>query len=104
MKRALIELIKIYEPNGRDWMDYVMTKNNPYTFHHIKEKRNGGKLIVSNGAIITKYAHNYLNYLDYEYHKIYKDLNYMFKCLNMTQKPPTDDYYDEIHHILRKVR
>ena len=104
MKRELIDLIEIFKPNGRDWMDYVMTKNNPYTFHHIKEKRNGGKLEVSNGAIITKHAHIYLNHLDVNYHRIYNELNYMFKQLNMSYKPPTDEYYEEIHHILRKVR
>ena len=104
MKKELLELIRIYKPEGRDWMDYVMTKNNPYTFHHIKEKRNGGKLEVSNGAIITKHAHIYLNHLDLCYHRIYQELNYMFKCLNMSYKPPTEEYYEEIHHILKKVR
>ena len=104
MKEVLIKMLEIYQPNGIDWMDYKLARDNPYTFHHIKEKRNGGKLEVNNGAILTRKAHNYLNYLDYEYHKIYKDLNYMFKCLNRTMKPPTDDYYEEIHHILRKVR
>lgn len=104
MKRELIELIEIFKPNGRDWLDYVMTRDNPYTFHHIKEKRNGGKLEVRNGAIITNDAHIYLNHLDYNYHRIYQELNYMFKCLNRTMKPPTEEYYEEIHHILKKVR
>jgi len=104
MKKVLVEMLEIYKPNGRDWMDYKMTKNNPYTFHHIKEKRNGGRLEIRNGAIITNNAHIYLNHLDSCYHKIYNELNHMFKELNMTYKPPTEDYYEEIHHILRKVR
>ena len=104
MKKELRELIKIYQPNGIDWLNYEWAKDNPYTFHHIKEKRNGGKLEVNNGAILTKNAHIYLNYLDYNYHRIYNELNYMFKMLNRTYKPPTKEYFDEIDHILKKVR
>lgn len=104
MKEVLAKMIQIYQPRGIDWMDYRMTKSNPYTFHHIKEKRNGGKYEIRNGAIITKNAHIYLNHLDTYYHKIYMELNYMFKQLNMTMKPPTADYYEEINHILRKVK
>ena len=104
MKKVLIDMIEIYKPNGIDWLEYKLSKNNPYTFHHIREKRNGGKYEIRNGAILTKNAHIYLNHLDVCYHKIYKELNYMFKQLNMTMKPPTDEYYEEINHILRKVR
>jgi len=104
MREILVEMLEIYKPNGIDWMDYRMTKKNPYTFHHIKEKRNGGRLTISNGAIITQNAHIYLNHLDANYHKIYMELNDMFKLLNMTMKPPTEDYYEEINHILRKVK
>lgn len=43
MKKVLVDMIEIYKPNGIDWMQYKLAKNNPYTFHHIKEKRNGGK-------------------------------------------------------------
>ena len=104
MRQELIELIEIFKPNGIDWMEYVWRENNPYTFHHIKEKRNGGKLTVRNGAILTNDAHIYLNYLDSQYHKIYNELNGLFKDLNRTMKPPTDDYYEEVNHILVKVK
>ena len=46
----------------------------------------------------------YHNYLDRYYHKYYNDLNGLFKELNMTMKPPTLDYYEEVSHVLRKVR
>lgn len=104
MKDELIQLIRIFHPNGTDWMNYKLREDNPYTFHHIVERRNGGKLEVRNGAILTKDAHIYLNHLDYAYHKIYNELNGLFKELNMTMQPPTDDYYEEVNHILRKVR
>lgn len=107
MKQVLIQMLEIYRPDLWDnhcWMDYKLTKDNPYTFHHIKEKRNGGKYIISNGAIITQNAHRYLNYLDYQYHNIYKELNCLFWDLNKTYAPPTEDYYEELKHILKKVR
>lgn len=106
MKEPLITMLQIYKPleQGRDWMDYKIVRVQDITFHHIKEKRNGGKRILSNGAILVKRSHDYLNYLDYCYHKYYRDLNDLFRQLNRTMKPPTDDYYDEVHHILRKIK
>lgn len=104
MKKILVKMLEIYQPNGRDWMNYVMTRDNPYTYHHIKERRKGGRTTIYNGAIITKHAHIYLNYLDLNYHKIYNELNEMFKYLNTTYQPPTEEYYEEIEHILKKVR
>lgn len=106
MKEPLITMLKIYKPLelGRDWMDYKINRMEDLTFHHIKEKRNGGKRILTNGAILVKRSHDYLNYLDYCHHKYYKDLNELFHWLNITMKPPTEEYYEELHHILKKVK
>ena len=106
MKEPMITMLEIYKPLeiGKDWMDYKIVRINDLTFHHIHEKRNGGKRELRNGAILIRDAHNYLNYLDRYYNKYYKQLNGLFKELNMTMKPPTDDYYIEVNHILRKVR
>lgn len=106
MKEPLITMLEIYKPleQGKDWMGYKIHKQSELTFHHIKEKRNGGKRILSNGAILIRRSHEYLNYLDYCYHRYYNDLNYLFKILNLSMKPPTDEYYEEVNHILRKIR
>ena len=37
------------------------------TYHHILEKRRGGKRTLQNGAILMRVAHDYLNYLDRYY-------------------------------------
>lgn len=103
MDDVLKQMVKIYVPDGIDWMGYQLTRKNPYTFHHIKEVRNGGKRNVSNGAILTSNAHQDLNFLDCQYNIIYLDLNYCFKELNKTELPPTDDYYEEVGKILIKV-
>ena len=103
MDSILIEMITIYKPEGIDWMNCSLQRKNPYTFHHIQEARNGGKRTVSNGAIITSNAHQYLNFLDFEYHRIYLDLNYLFKELNNTMLPPAEDYFEEVDYILKKA-
>lgn len=106
MKEPLITMLQIYKPLelGVDWMDYKIVRVNDLTFHHIKEVRNGGKRELSNGAILVRSAHDYLNFLDRYYHEYYKYLNELFKELNMTMMPPTEEYYDEVHYILKKVK
>ena len=107
MDKVLIQMLEIYKPELWDnhcWLDYKLTRENPYTFHHIVEKRNGGARIITNGAILTLEAHRYLNFLDYKHHNVYKDLNCLFYDLNRTYAPPTEAYYDEVHNILKRVR
>ena len=102
LRQLKLEMIAVY--GDVCWLNYDITKHNPITFHHILEVRNGGKDLWENGALITENAHKYLNFLDYEYHKIYEELNYNFKELNRTYAPPTDNYYEEIGKVLRKVK
>ena len=106
MKEPLITMLEIYKPLeiGKDWMNYKMVRQSDITFHHIKEVRNGGKRILTNGAILIKRSHDYLNYLDQHYKSYYKALNSLFKELNKSMKPPTEDYYKEVDYILNKVR
>lgn len=82
------------------WMGYKLTKNNPYTYHHIVEKRNGGGITVDNGALLTRFAHNDLNELENHARYLYRELNSLFKELNKTRKPPTREYFKEVNGIL----
>ena len=102
LRRLKEEMILVYGMNC--WMNelWIPYKKEILTFHHILEKRNGGKEVWENGALLSSTSHQYLNYLDYKYHKIYKELNDMFHDLNRTYAPPTTDYYKEINHILKK--
>lgn len=106
MREPLITMLEIYKPLeiGKDWLNYKIVNPKDLTYHHIKEKRNGGKRTIENGAILIRRSHEYLNYLDHYYHKTYKDLNEIFKWLNMTMKPPTSEYFEEVNYILKKVR
>lgn len=104
MNEVLISMLEIYKPNGKCWMNYEMNRKNPYTFHHIKEARNGGLYIIENGAILTKDAHEFLNYLNRKEKTVYYKLNKLFKLLNETRQPPTILYYEELDDILSRVR
>ena len=71
------------------WMGYKLTKANPYTYHHIREARNGGKVTLDNGALLTRFAHDDLNEMENRARYLYRELNALFKELNQTRKPPT---------------
>lgn len=102
LRRLKEEMILVY--GLKCWMNelWVPSKKDILTFHHILERRNGGRDLWENGALLGLSSHQYLNYLDYYYPKIYKELNGLFYDLNKTYKPPTKEYYDEINLILRK--
>lgn len=103
MNKTLIELIEIFQPDGIDWMGYEQIGSNFYSYHHIKEVRNGGKTTINNGAILTRDSHFDLNYYDNRVNHIYQQLNKLFKMLNNTKKPPTEEYFEELDYILKKV-
>lgn len=103
VRRLKEEMISVY--GNYCWLNdmWVPKKKDIMTFHHIIEKRNGGKAIWENGALLGCSSHNYLNMLDYNYHNIYEELNGLFHELNKTYAPPTESYYDEVQRVLRKV-
>lgn len=99
----LKQMLEIYQPDGIDWMGYKVSRKNPYTFHHIQERRNGGRSVISNGAILTKQAHAYLNYLEQFCPMAYDEYQAIFKWINSYNGPiPPDDYeyiYDELYAL-----
>lgn len=104
MKPVLHELVDIFETTkiGYDWMDWEVGKKKDLSFHHIKEARFGGKYTLRNGAVLTTQAHQFLNVLDNQENKLYRELNGLFHELNGTMKPPEDDYYEELNGIYVK--
>lgn len=106
MREPLITMLRIYKPLeiGKDWLNFKICRPRDLTFHHILEARNGGKRIITNGAILVRKSHQFLNYLDTNIHGAYMDLNYLFYLLNLSEAPPTEEYYREVDKILKKVR
>ena len=103
MNGALIIMGYIYNPDGFDWMNFKVEKNNPYTFHHIVERRRGGDKSINNGAILTNDAHKLLNILDIFFPDAYEDLQQIFIRINKSNEPPTYETMKEVDNILYKV-
>lgn len=103
MKGALDVLVQIFKPNGFDWMNFALSKNNPYTYHHIIKKCDGGEKSVDNGAILTKKAHTFLNKLEKVCPDAYNDLQEVFRKINGSKTPPNDEIIDEIDNILYRL-
>ena len=103
MDQTLQELVCIHEPDGFDWMNFALTRGNPFTYHHIDEKSKGGDRSINNGAILTKKAHRFLNFLQLVYPDAYNDLQDVFRRINESKKPVTQEFIDEIDAILYKV-
>lgn len=96
------EMIEVY--GNYCWINdmWLPRRKDILTLHHILERRNGGKTLWENSALLSNRSHQYLNYLDYYEHNKYKELNGLFIELNRTYMPPTTEYYDEVKLILKK--
>ena len=97
---VLTRMIDIYEPDDEDWMGFKVSSNNQYTFHHIRERRAGGKEEVENGAILTNFGHKFLNYLDSHYHHIYEQYQNIFRRINKSRGPIDDDLKEDIYGMM----
>lgn len=96
------EMIEVY--GLKCWLNelWIPKRGNLITYHHIIEKRNGGKAIWENGALLGRTSHDFLNKIDYTNHKVYNELNWLFFELNRTFMPPTEEYYEEVKRVLKK--
>lgn len=100
---VLTRMIERYEPDGEDWMGFKLNNSNPYTFHHIRERRKGGKEEIENGAILTTRAHQFLNTLDSHYHQAYEDYQTIFRRINKNNGPLDDDLKEDIYGMLLDI-
>lgn len=94
MNTVLNQLIRIFEQKNIDWMGYKVSRSNPYTYHHILERRYGGKLTIDNGAILTREAHDHLNYLEAYIPEAYDDWQRFFRYVNAKKKPLSKEDYE----------
>ena len=103
MKRVLRIMVDIFQPEGIDWMNFALSRDNPFTYHHIVEKSKGGDKSIDNGAILTRRAHTFLHTLEKVCPDAYNDLQNVFFKINESKKPVLDEYIKEIDEILYKV-
>lgn len=100
MHQTLFRITKIYKVKERDWMNYKITDDNKLTYHHIKERRNGGYKTINNGAPLTSNAHQYLNIIESKDMRLYTALNTMFELINKEGRPITSQQRMIIEEIL----
>lgn len=101
MKNITREMLNIYKPiSGLDWMNYKLVKND-LTFHHIVKRCDGGKQIITNGALLMTIPHQYLHIIEYKDIETYVALNKIFRLINNQQFEPTKDQREIIEYILQ---
>lgn len=100
VKRLKEEMILCY--GLKCWLCGIEDKR--LTAHHIIPVRESGKTIWENIALLNRKQHDLFNAIENKNPRIAKELNWLFYELNCTYAPPTDDYYIEVNHILRKVK
>jgi hypothetical protein len=100
LRRQIIDdMIQIYRPDLFDWMYYQISKNNRISFHHIVEERNGGKLSIENGAILTLKSHADLNQIELLDKYLYVAWNELFQDINLSSVPPSETHRIEMQKL-----
>lgn len=97
-------MMRIYGTYEYDWMGYPFSDPSELSRHHIVKKQYDGENGVSNYALLTKTSHIFLHYMEDNYNKEYNQLNELFLELNRSLKPPTQEYYERVHKIVKSVR
>lgn len=102
MRQITREMLRIYQPlSNLDWLNYKLVKKD-LTFHHIVKRAEGGKQIISNGALLMPIGHQYLHLIEYKDYKTYKYINDIFKVVNKQEYEPTKEQRETLEYILQK--
>ena len=83
------------------FMGYKVSKDNPFTYHHLRKRCHGGKEEIKNGAILTKMAHQYLHILESRDEELYNLLNNVLWQINEQGFAPLERQLLAIDYILR---
>lgn len=96
-------MLKKYKPNNVDWMNFILTRKNPFTIHHIISRSVGGQDSQENAAILTRRAHDLIHILEYACPDAYRDLQHIFLDINSSNKPPTYEMLNRVDDILYNI-
>jgi hypothetical protein len=101
MKKITNLMINMYNLKNIDFMGYKVSKDNPYTFHHLKKRCHGGKEVIENGAILTKLSHQYLHIVESRDLVLYEYINNVLKQINEQGFEPLKRQLLAIDYILK---
>ena len=104
MNEDVKEMINIYQTFDIDWMGDRINSLSDLTRHHIVKKQYDGVDDISNYALLTTYSHHLIHFLEDKYNKEYKYINELFLELNDSKKPPTEEYFNNILSVLKRVK
>lgn len=100
MKQITKEMLRIYKPiSNLDWLNYKLVRKE-LTFHHIVKKCEGGREVITNGALIMPVPHQYLHIIEFKDWKTYKHINDIFRIINDQQYEPTQEQREAIEYML----
>lgn len=103
MKDITREMLKIYKPiSNLDWMNYKIVKKEDITAHHITKKEHGGKLEISNIALLLPHSHQYLHLIEHKDIEIYITLNKVFRMINNQKEEPNKEQREFIEYLLQE--
>lgn len=102
MSDILRVMIKIWDMNTMDWLGYDNEER--YSFHHLKKKCDGGKKIISNGAVLHQSSHSYLHTIEYYDLDKYIFLNNILKKINEQKMFTTKEQLEQIRYVLKEFQ
>lgn len=82
MKQITKLMVNMYNLKKIDFMGYKVSKDNPYTYHHLIKRCHGGKEIIENGTVLTKNSHEYLHIVETRDLELYNYINNVLKQIN----------------------
>ena len=101
MKKIKAEMLKLYKPySNLDWLNYKLVKKD-VTLHHIIKREDGGRLELSNLALIMPSGHRYLHLIEYKDIETYIAINKILKIINSQLSEPTREQREIIEYLLQ---
>jgi len=98
MSDILKVMIKIWDMASIDWLGYDNEER--YSFHHLIKKSNGGKKIISNGAVLHQNSHAYLHTIEYYDLDKYIFLNKILREVNNQKYMTSKEQLKQIRYVL----
>lgn len=98
MSDILKTMLRIWDMNTMDWLGYDNFER--YSFHHLIKKSDGGKKVISNGAVLHVSSHSYLHTIEYYDLDKYIFLNKILKQVNEQKYFSTKEQLEQIRYVL----
>ena len=102
MSDLLKFMIRMWDMNTMDWLGYDNLER--YSFHHLTKKSDGGKKIISNGAVLHVNSHSYLHTIEYYDLDKYIFLNTILRQINDQKYMPSIEQLEQVKYVLKEFQ